>query len=190
MGGFFQRATQPVNSRMRQPSRTFFLCLEYRLQAEISKLGFRLKAALQTIATILLFACLGLTLAACNGSVRRSGIPAGAQAALQEAIEDMDAGRYDKLYQEASDEWRNQSSSEDSKATLQTLHNKLGNARTRTQETAREEQTSTAPVAGHSVTVIYQTTFDRGEGIENFTLVERGGRWQLAKYYVSSSGLR
>ena len=67
---------------------------------------------------------------------------------------------------------------------------KLGRARKRTQQIAREEQTSTAPVAGHSVTVIYQTTFDRGEGIETFTLVEHSGKWALAKYYVSSSGLR
>jgi len=131
-----------------------------------------------------------LTFAGCNASVRRSGIPAGAQTALDTAIEDIDAGRYDKLYQEAADEWRAQSSVEDSKATFQTLRNRLGKARTRTPETAREEQTSTGPVAGHSVTVIYQTTFDRGEGIETFTLVDRGGRWALAKYYVSSSGLR
>jgi uncharacterized protein DUF4019 len=164
MGGLLQPATQPMSFQMRQPSRTFFVWI--------------------------LLVWLGLTLAGCNASVRRSGIPAGAQAALQEAIEDIDAGRYDKVYQEASDEWRNQSSLEDSTATLQTLRNKLGTARTRTQETAREEQTSTAPVAGHSVTVIYQTTFDRGEAIETFTLVEHGGRWQLAKYYVSSSGLR
>ena len=149
---------------MRQPSRTFFVCV--------------------------ILVWLMLALAGCKASVRRSGIPAGAQTALQEAIEDIDAGRYDKLYQEASDEWRSQSSLEDSKATLQTLRNKLGLARTRTQETAREEQTSTAPVAGHSVTVIYQTTFDRGEAIETFTLVEHGGTWQLAKYYVSSSGLK
>jgi len=149
---------------MRQPSRTFFVCV--------------------------ILGWLVLALAGCKASVRRSGIPAGAQTALQEAIEDLDAGRYDKLYQEASDEWRSQSSLEDSKATLQMLRNKLGLARTRTQETAREEQTSTAPVAGHSVTVIYQTTFDRGEAIETFTLVERGGTWQLAKYYVSSSGLK
>jgi hypothetical protein len=109
---------------------------------------------------------------------------------LQAAIDDIDAGRYDKLYQEASDEWRNQSSLETSNATLQRMRDKLGNARTRTQQTAREEQTSTAPVAGHSVTVIYETSFDRGEGIETFTLIERAGRWALAKYYVSSSGLR
>jgi hypothetical protein len=164
MVGLFQLAIDRGSFKMRQQSRTFFVW------------------------TLVVF--LGLGLIGCNASVRRSGIPAGAQAALQDAIEDIDAGRYDKLYQEASDEWRHQSSLEDSTATLQTLRNKLGNARTRTQETAREEQTSTAPVAGHSVTVIYQTTFDRGEGIETFTLVERAGRWQLAKYYVSSSGLR
>jgi hypothetical protein len=135
-----------------------------------------------------LFIVLGL--AGCNASVRRSGIPAGAQTALQTAIDDIDAGRYDKLYQEASDEWRSQSSAEESNATLQKMRDKLGHARTRTQQTAREEQTSTAPVAGHSVSVIYQTTFDRGEGIETFTLIEHGGQWALAKYYVSSSGLR
>jgi len=135
-----------------------------------------------------LFVVVGL--AGCNASVRRSGIPAGAQSALQSAIDDIDAGRYDKLYREASDEWRNQSSLEESNATLQRMRDKLGNARTRTQQTAREEQTSTAPVAGHSVTVIYQTTFDRGEAIETFTLIEHGGSWMLAKYYVSSSGLR
>jgi hypothetical protein len=164
MAGLFQRAIDRESFKMRHQSRSFFVWT--------------------------FVVCLGLGLIGCNARVRRRGLPAGAQAALQDAIEDIDAGRYDKLYQEASDEWRNQSSLEDSTATLQTLRNKLGNARTRTQETAREEQTSTAPVAGHSVTVIYQTTFDRGEGIETFTLVERGGRWQLAKYYVSSSGLR
>jgi hypothetical protein len=131
-----------------------------------------------------------LALTGCNAGARRTGIPAAAQTVLQAAIDDIDAGRYDKLYQEAADEWRNQSSLEASNATLQKMRDKLGSARTRTQQTAREEQTSTAPVAGHSVTVIYQTTFDRGEGIETFTLIERGGRWALAKYYVSSSGLR
>jgi len=138
------------------------------------------------IATIALATCFS-----CNaGSVRRSGIPPGAQTALETAIEDIDAGRYDKLYQGAADEWRNQSSLEESRATLQKIRDRLGNARSRTQQTAREEQTSTAPVAGHSVNVIYQTSFDRGEGIETFTVIEHGGRWALAKYYVSSSGLR
>ncbi|MFN2576133.1 MAG: DUF4019 domain-containing protein [Pyrinomonadaceae bacterium] len=163
MNKWLEGATDPARFQMRRQSRTFFV---YSLVS-----------------------CIAMACCGCNSSVRRSGIPAGAQTALDTAIEDVDAGRYDKLYQEASDEWRGQSSLEASKATFQKLRDRLGNARTRTQETAREEQTSTGPVAGHSVTVIYQTTFDRGEGIETFTLVERGGRWTLAKYYVSSSGL-
>src|SRR5689334_8870271 len=82
-------------------------------------------------------------LAGCNAGARRSGIPAAAQTALQIAIEDIDAGRYDKVYQEASDEWRTQSSLEESEATLQRMRDRLGIARARTQQTAREEQTST-----------------------------------------------
>ena len=164
MDSYFQGVLSRATLQMRRQSRTFFVYL------------------------FVIF--LVVTFFACNASVRRSGIPAGAQTALGTAIEDIDAGRYDKLYQEASDEWRAQSSVEDSKATFQKLRDRLGNARTRTQETAREEQTSTGPVAGHSVTVIYQTTFDRGEGIETFTIVDRSGRWALAKYYVSSSGLK
>jgi len=138
------------------------------------------------ISTIALATCFS-----CNaGNVRRSGIPPGAQTALETAIEDIDAGRYDKLYQDASSEWRNQSTAEESSATLQRLREKLGIARNRNLQTAREEQTGTAPVPGHSVTALYQTTFDRAEGVETFTLIERDGRWALAKYYVSSSSLR
>lgn len=160
MDRLLQCAINQIRFEMRRPSRIFCVC------------------------------ALIVTLAACNASVRRSGVPAAAETALQEAIDDIDNGRYEKLYSEASDEWRGQSSLDDSKATLERLNTKLGKARTRTQETAREEQTSTGPVPGHSVTVIYQTTYDRGEGMETFTLIEHGGRWALAKYYVSSSGLR
>ena len=134
--------------------------------------------------------CAAILFSSCTANMRRSGIPAGAQAVLDAAIENIDAGRYDELYQEASDEWRNQSTLDQSRTTFQTLRDRLGKARTRSLLTAREEQTSTAPIAGHSVTVAYQTTFDRGEGMETFTLIEHGGRWALAKYYVSSSGLK
>ena len=131
-----------------------------------------------------------LTGLSCRSGARSSSIPAEAQAALNAAIDDIDNGRYDKLYQESAAEWRAQSSLEDSKAKLQKLHDSLGKARTRLLNSAREEQTSTAPIAGHSVTAFYQTTFDRGTGMEAYVLVENGGRWQLAKYYVNSSALK
>ena len=128
--------------------------------------------------------------AACNQGVRRSGMPAAAQTVLDTAIEDIDAGRYEKLYHEAADEWRNDTSLDESKATFQKLHDKLGKVRTRDLQNVREEQTSTAPIAGHSVIVLYQTSFEQGSGMETFTLLERGGRWYLARYYVTSNALK
>lgn len=126
----------------------------------------------------------------CSQGARRSGIPPAAQAALDAATQDIDAGRYDQLYDDAADEWRKDSTLDDSRATLQRAREKLGRAQGRNLITAREEQTGTAPVAGHSLVAIYQTSFERGEAMETFTLIERGGRWYLAKYFVSSTALQ
>jgi hypothetical protein len=40
------------------------------------------------------------------------------------------------------------------------------------------------------VVVVYQTSFERGEGMETFTLLGRAGQWYLARYFVSSNALR
>ena len=138
--------------------------------------------------SFLIFTAVLLGTFACGGGARRNGIPPAAQTVLDSAIQDIDAGNYDKLYQEAADEWRNQVSIEDSRAKMQAMRDAMGKVKTRTLQTAREEQTSTAPVAGHSLTAFYQATFDKGAGMEAFVLVEHGGRWYLAKYYVTSSG--
>ena len=128
--------------------------------------------------------------AACTRGERRSGIPADAQSVLDTAIEDINAGDYDKLYNEAADEWRRDTTLEESKATFERLREKLGRATVRNLQTAREEQTGTSPVAGHSLIAIYQTSFERGHAMETFTLIERGGKWYLAKYFVSSTALQ
>ncbi len=126
----------------------------------------------------------------CSEGARRNGMPAGAQRVLDSSIQDIDAGRYEKLYQEAGDEWRTASTLDQSKATFKTLHDKLGNVRTRELQTAREEQTSTGPIRGHSLIVAYRTSFEHGDGMETFTLVERDKRWYLARYYVTSTALK
>jgi hypothetical protein len=138
---------------------------------------------------ILLVLALALVVAACTRGERRSGIPPDAQTVLDTAIEDINTGRYDKLYTEAADEWRRDTTLEESKATFERLREKLGRATVRSLQTAREEQTSTAPVAGHSLIAIYQTSFEQGHAMETFTLVERDGKWYLAKYFVSSTAL-
>ena len=131
------------------------------------------------------------SLLSCAGEgARRKGIPADAQTTLETAIQDIDAGRYEKLYNEAADEWRKDATLDESKATFQRLRDKLGQARVHNLDTAREEQTGTAPIPGHTLVVIYQTSFARGDAMETFTLIEHGGRWYLAKYFVSSTALK
>jgi hypothetical protein len=134
--------------------------------------------------------CISLCCSACKPDVRRSGIPAEAQSVLDTSLEDIDAGRYEKLYQEAAAEWRNDATLDQSKATFQTLRERLGRVRTRNLQSAREEQTSTAPIAGHSVVAVYQTSFELGDGMETVTLLERGGHWYLVRYFVTSSALK
>jgi hypothetical protein len=127
-------------------------------------------------------------LVSCGSKTHRSGVPPAAQAVLDTSIQDIDAGNYDKIYQEAADEWRGQISLEASRSKMQQMRDTMGKVRTRSLQSAREEQTSTAPVPGHSLTAFYQTSFDKGAGMEAFVLIEHGGRWYLAKYYVTSSG--
>ena len=141
-----------------------------------------------TIAALVLW--LGLLSMSCRHEVRRSGIPSDAQKVLDTAIQDIDAGRYEKLYNEAGDEWRKDSTLEESTATLQRLKDKLGRAQVRNLDTAREERTGTAPVPGHSLIAVYQTQFERGDAMETVTLIEHGGKWFLAKYFVTSTALK
>jgi hypothetical protein len=126
----------------------------------------------------------------CHRETRRSGIPSNAQTVIEMAIQDIDAERYEKLYNEAGDEWRKDSTLEESKATFQRLREKLGRPQVRNLDTAREERTGTAPIPGHSLIAVYQTQFERGDGMETFTLIEHGGKWYLAKYFVTSTALR
>ncbi len=125
----------------------------------------------------------------CTRGKRRSGIPPAAQTVLDAAMQDIDGGRYEKIYHDAADEWRKDATLEESKATLQRIREKLGRPQGRNLITAREEETGTAPVPGHSLIAIYQTSFERGDAMETFTLIERGGQWYLAKYFVSSTAL-
>lgn len=141
------------------------------------------------LAWLLPIVFLSVLFSACSEGMRRRGMPADAQAVLDTAIQDIDAGRYEKLYHEAADEWRNEATLEASKATFKTLREKLGAVRTRNLQTAREEDTSSRPIPGHSIVVVYQTSFERGGGMETFTLLDHGGRWYLARYFVTSSQL-
>lgn len=127
--------------------------------------------------------------AACAVDERRS-IPAGAQALVDEVTADIEAGHDAKVYAEAAEEWRATVSEAESARMLQRVRERLGRVRGRTLHTGREQQSATAPLSGHALELVYRTQFERGEGMEKFTLLERGGEWLLAGYSVSSDALR
>ena len=125
----------------------------------------------------------------CAVDERRS-VPAGAQAAIERVTEDVAAGRDAKVYGEAAEEWRATVSAEESARTLARVRERLGRVESRALHQGREQQSAPAPLSGHTLELVYETRFERGTGMERFTLVERGGDWLLARYTVSSDALK
>lgn len=140
------------------------------------------RAALASI--VMLFVLQG-----CAAEEKRS-IPAGAQATIDRVTEDVAAGRDEKVYTEAAEEWRAAVSAEENARLLSRVRERLGRVEDRTLHTGREQQSASAPLSGHTLELHYNTRFERGTGMERFTFVERDGRWFLAGYSVSSDALR
>jgi hypothetical protein len=131
--------------------------------------------------------CLLLTSCALD---ERRGVPAGAQAAVERVTEDVAAGRDEKVYREAADEWRATVSAEENARVLARVRERLGRVESRALHQGREQQSAPAPLSGHTLELVYETRFERGSAMERFTLVERGGDWLLARYSVSSDALK
>ena len=120
----------------------------------------------------------------------RRGVPAAAQEAVERVTEDIAAGRDAKVYEEAAAEWRATVSAEESARTLSRVRERLGRVENRALHKGREQQSAPAPLSGHALELVYETRFERGTGMERFTLLERGGEWLLAGYTVTSDALR
>jgi hypothetical protein len=133
---------------------------------------------------------LAIVSSACGSSPGRRTIPAEVESTVNSVSDDIRAERYEKVYTEASDLWRQDATLEDSVATFKTLRTKLGEVENRTLQSATEQEKSGGPLKGRAFIVTYRTKFQHGEGMETFTLVERNGRWQLARYFVSSTALQ
>jgi hypothetical protein len=130
-----------------------------------------------------------LVSASCALKAGRQGVPPEVEAVVATVSEDIAADRYEKIYNEADEEWRRDSTPEQTNVVFTTLKEKLGQSKSRQLHTASEADSSNGRLAGHSFVLTYETTFERGEGMETFTLVERNGHWLLAKYLVNSTGL-
>jgi len=134
--------------------------------------------------------CALIFVAGCKYQTDHRGIPSEVEAAIAGVSDDIAQDRYDKVYNEAADLWRQDSTLEQSTETLKRLKSKLGKVENRSLHAAAEQNNSGGPLKGHSFTVTYQTKFERGEGMETFTLIERDGHWLLARYFVNSTALK
>jgi hypothetical protein len=127
---------------------------------------------------------------ACSPNTERRTIPAEVESAIGTISEEIAAERYENIYNEASELWRQDATLEQSVATLKILRTKLGLVENRTLQSAIEQENSSGPLKGRVYIVTYRTKFQNGEAMETFTLVERDHSWRLARYFVNSTALK
>jgi hypothetical protein len=136
------------------------------------------------IISILVLAC------ACATNQGGRSIPPEVESTIGTIGDESAAERYEKVYEDAAELFRQDATLEQSVATFKTLRSKLGQVENRTLQSATEQQNSGGPLKGRAYIVTYRTKFQNAEAMENFTLVERDGRWLLARYLVNSTALK
>lgn len=130
-----------------------------------------------------------LTVAACR-EAERGRVPSEVQEVVAQVGENINQERYEQIYNDSSERWKKDVTLEQSNETFKTLRTKLGKVESRALHSATEQQNSGGTLKGHVYILSYQTRFERGEGMETFTLIEENGRWLLARYLVNSTALK
>ena len=131
-----------------------------------------------------------LTVAACRQDVERGRVPTEVEEVIAAIGENVAQERYEQIYNESSTLWKQATTLEQSNETFKTLRTKLGKMESRSLHSATEQQNSGGALKGHVFILTYETRFERGEGMETFTLVEENGNWLLARYFVNSTALQ
>lgn len=139
---------------------------------------------------ILFVLVISLSGVACGFKEERRGIPPEVEAVIATVTEDIAAERYEKIYNEASDLWRRDLTLDQSVSAFKTLNAKLGKPQNRVLHSATEQHNSGGSLEGEAFIITYQVKFERGEGMETFTLLKRDQRWLLARYFVNSTALK
>ena len=133
---------------------------------------------------------LAATAFACGVNNQGQRVPAEVEEVVASIGSNLDQERYDQIYLESSDLWKRDVTLEQSNEVFKTLHSKLGKVESRSLHSAAEQQNSGGQLKGHVFILSYETRFERGSGMETFTLIEQNGRWLLARYLVNSTDLK
>lgn len=127
---------------------------------------------------------------ACEVSNQRPRVPSEVEDAVTNITANIDQERYEQIYNESSDLWKHDATLEQSNEVFKTLRTKLGKIESRSLHAANEQQNSGGLLKGHAFILSYETRFERGRGMETFTLIEENGQWRLARYLVNSTDLQ
>lgn len=120
----------------------------------------------------------------------RSRVPSEVNEVITNIGEQIAQERYEQIYNESSELWKKDVTLEQSNEVFKTLRTKLGRVETRSLNSAIRQENSGGVLKGHVYIVSYETHFERGDGMETFTLIEENGRWLLARYFVNSTALK
>ena len=139
---------------------------------------------------LVLIALPSATTFACGISNPRERLPPEVEEVVANIGNNIDQERYEQIYNDSSDLWKQSVTLEQSNDVFKTLRTKLGKVQSRSLHAAAEQQNSGGPLKGHAFILSYETRFERGAGMETFTLIEQNGRWLLARYLVNSTDLK
>jgi len=127
-------------------------------------------------------ATLAIVLAGCADTARDIS---SARAGVTRFHQQLDAGKFDEIYNEAAPEFRSATTHEDFLAFAGAVHRKLGAVRDATQTNFSVNWTT----SGTRVVVDYTTKFDQGDAVEHFTWKIDGDKAVLVGYNINSKAL-
>jgi hypothetical protein len=139
---------------------------------------------------LVVIALLSATAFACGIGNQRERVPREVDEAVANIGIYLNQEQYEQIYNDSSELWKKDVTLEQSNEVFKTLHTKLGKVESRSLNAASEQQNSGGLLKGHVFILSYETRFERGSGMETFTLIEDNGRWLLARYLVNSTDLR
>ena len=130
------------------------------------------------------------SVSACRPEAQRPRVPTEVIDVVTSVGEQIAQERYEQIYDESSELWKQDVTLDQSNQVFKTLRDKLGKVESRSLHSATEQQNSGGTLKGHVYILSYQTRFERGEAMETFTLIDDNGRWLLARYFVNSTALK
>ena len=92
---------------------------------------------------------LTLILSACNQDVQRGRVPAEVQEVVARIGEQIAQERYDEIYHQSSERWKQEVTLDKSNEVFKTLREKLGKIESRSLTYANEQENSGGPLKGH-----------------------------------------